>query len=299
MVCSLDWIALLQCVACGWLPLAIRLWIAPGCAAARSSSRSSLIPSFEDCSFHSCVSRKCRRLRLYAVPCAVRLLYDLGVLALFVTLARSHVFWIGFSTRTVCCGDRGTSSFAGRSRYDCRCWRNAFTSPFDRDDTAGKFDLYHLPFRSSHGDGRLWSIGVDATQHRQVRVATAFLHLSENLFHCLHCSLYESIRPRIQRDGRVTWSNRYLTLKTRNSSDLYCEPLSETSLSGIPCSSKIPLQWLIMIVLELMVVSFCMIGNLLYKSTISRYSVPFQWNRSVALSGADTVARCQGSLPVQ
>ena len=61
--------------------------IAPGCAAARSSSRSSLISSFEDGSFlllvyHSfaddCV---CTRLL------AVRMLYDLGVLALFVTLA--------------------------------------------------------------------------------------------------------------------------------------------------------------------------------------------------------------------
>ena len=139
--------------------------IASGCAAARSSSRSSLIPSFEDCCFHtSSVSRKCRRLRLYAVPCAVTMLYDLGVLALFVTLARSHVFRIGFTTRTVCCGDRGASSFAVRSWYDlytsCRCWRNAFTSPFDRGDTAGNFDLYFLPFRISHGDGRLWSTGV-------------------------------------------------------------------------------------------------------------------------------------------
>ena len=139
--------------------------IASGCAAARSSSRSSLIPSFEDCSFHtSCVSRKRRRLRLYAVPCAVTMLYDLGVLALFVTLARSHVFRIRFTTRTVCCGDRGASSFAVRSWYDlytsCRCRRNAFTSPFDRGDTAGRFDLYFIPFRISHGDGRLWSTGV-------------------------------------------------------------------------------------------------------------------------------------------
>ena len=46
-------------------------------------------------------------------------------------------------------------------RYtSCRCWRNAFTSPFDRGDTAGRFDLYFLPFRISHGDGRLWSTGV-------------------------------------------------------------------------------------------------------------------------------------------
>ena len=91
----------------------------PGCAAARSSSRSSLIPSFEDCAFQfTSVSRKCRRLRLYVVPCAVGMLYDLGMLALFVTLARSHVFRIGSITRTVCCGDRGASSFAVRSWYD-------------------------------------------------------------------------------------------------------------------------------------------------------------------------------------
>ena len=94
----------------------------------------------------------------------VRMLYDLGVLAFFVTLARSHVFRIGFRTRTVCCGDRGASSFAVRSSYDlyisCRCWRNAFTFPSDRDDLAGRFCLYLHPFRSSHGDGRLWSIGV-------------------------------------------------------------------------------------------------------------------------------------------
>ena len=31
-----------------------------------------------------------------------------------------------------------------------------------------------------------------------------------------------------------------------------------------------------------MLVSFRMIGNLLYKSAISRYWVPFQWYRSVA-----------------
>ena len=136
--------------------------ITSGCTAARSSSMSSLIPSFEDCYFHSSgVSRKCRRLRLYAVPCAVRMSYDLGVLALFVTLARSHVFRMGFSTRTVCCGDSVGSSFAVRSWYDlntsCRCWRNTFTSPFGRSD---RFDLYFLPFRISHGDGRLWSTGV-------------------------------------------------------------------------------------------------------------------------------------------
>ena len=38
-----------------------------------------------------------------------------------------------------------------------------------------------------------------------------------------------------------------------------------------------------MIVLELMFVSFRMIGNLLYKSTINIYSVSFQWNISVAI----------------
>ena len=79
-------------------------------------------------------------------------------------LGQAHVFRIGFTTRTVCCGDRGAISFAVRSWYDlytsCRCWRNAFTSPFDRGDTAGRFDLYFLPFRISHGDGRLWSTGV-------------------------------------------------------------------------------------------------------------------------------------------
>ena len=37
-----------------------------------------------------------------------------------------------------------------------------------------------------------------------------------------------------------------------------------------------------MTVLELMFVSFRMIGNLLNKSAISIYSVPFQWNISVA-----------------
>ena len=74
--------------------------------------------------------------------CAVMMLYDLGVLALFLTLTRFHVFRVGFSTRTVCCGDRGASSLAVRSWYDlypsCRCCRNAFTSPFDRDDTTGR-----------------------------------------------------------------------------------------------------------------------------------------------------------------
>ena len=141
-------------------------------------SRSSLIPSFEHCSFpSSCVSRKCCRLRLYVVPyCAVRMLYDLGVLALFVTLARSHVFRVGFSTRTVCCGDRGARSLAVRSWYDlyppCCCCRNAFTYPFDRrDDPAFRFDLYRLPLRSSHGDIKLWLIRVVLieAQHRQVR----------------------------------------------------------------------------------------------------------------------------------
>ena len=160
-------------------------WIAPGCVAARSSSRSSLIPSFEHCSLpSSCVSRKCCRLRLYVVPyCAVRMmmLYDLGVLALFVTLARSHVFRVGFSTRTVCCGDRGARSLAVRSWYDlfprCCCCRNAFTYPFDRrDDPAFIFDFYRLPLRNSHGDIKLWLIRVvliDA-QHRQVRSSPPF-----------------------------------------------------------------------------------------------------------------------------
>ena len=118
VVCSLDWIAL--CMA-DRLPLAIRVvGLHHECAAAQSSSRSSLIPSFEDCSFHySCVSRKCRRLRMYAVPCAVSLLYDLGVLALFVTLARSHVFRIGFSTRIVC-----SSSYDGQVFNDALLMRS-------------------------------------------------------------------------------------------------------------------------------------------------------------------------------
>ena len=37
-----------------------------------------------------------------------------------------------------------------------------------------------------------------------------------------------------------------------------------------------------MTVLELVFVSFRMIGNVLYRSAISIYPVPFQWNRSVA-----------------
>ena len=106
----------LYVAACHWR---FELWDCAGCTAARSSSRSSLIPSFEDCSFHSSrVSRKCRRLRLYAVHCAVGMLYDLGVHALFVTLVRSHVFRVGFSIRTVWCGDRCASSLAVWSWYD-------------------------------------------------------------------------------------------------------------------------------------------------------------------------------------
>ena len=260
--------------------------IAPGCAAARSSSMSSLIPSFEDGSFHpSCVSRKCWRFRLYGVPCAVRMLYNLGVLALFVTLARSHVFRIGFRTRTVCCGDRGASSFAVRSWYDwyisCRCWRNAFTFPSDRDDMAGRFDLYLLPFRSSHGDGRLWSIGV-VLRHNIAKWGAPPLSFAFVKSFFTVCTVLSMNPFDLGYSGElVTWSNPYLALKTRISSELYCGPLSEISLSGIPCSSKISLRWL-MTVLELMFVSFRMIGNLLYKSAISIYSVQFQWNRSVA-----------------
>ena len=50
--------------------------------------------------------------------------------------------------------------------------------------------------------GLRWQVVVDwgcpEAQHRQVRVSTAFLRLCGNLFHCLHCSLYESIRLRMQ-----------------------------------------------------------------------------------------------------
>ena len=90
--------------------------------------------------------------------------YDLGVLALFVNLARSHVFRIGFSTRTVCCEVRGARFFVVRSLYDlvtsCRFWINAFTFPLDRDEMAGRFDVYLPKSRSSQGDGRLCYIGV-------------------------------------------------------------------------------------------------------------------------------------------
>ena len=51
-----------------------------------------------------------------------------------------------------------------------------------------------------------------------------------------------------------------------------------------------------MIVLELMFVSFRMIGNLLYRSAISIYSVPLQWNRSVARVCRDVLTRCVESL---
>ena len=77
--------------------------------------------------------------------------------ACFVTMARSHVFRIGFSTRTVCCGIEAqvpSQSGHGTTCISCDCWRNAFISPLDRDDTAGRFDLYLLPFRSSYGDVR-------------------------------------------------------------------------------------------------------------------------------------------------
>ena len=43
--------------------------------------------------------------------------------------------------------------------------------------------------------------GCPGTQRRQVRVGTAFLRICEKLFHCLHCCLYESIRPRIHRSA--------------------------------------------------------------------------------------------------
>ena len=36
----------------------------------------------------------------------------------------------------------------------------------------------------------------------------------------------------------------YHELKTRNSSDIDCGPFSEIRLSGMPCSSQIPLMWL-------------------------------------------------------
>ena len=39
---------------------------------------------------------------LQAVPCSVKMLYDLGVLCLFVTLTRSNVFRVAFSNRIVC-----------------------------------------------------------------------------------------------------------------------------------------------------------------------------------------------------
>ena len=41
--------------------------------------------------------------------------------------------------------------------------------------------------------------GCREVQHRLVRIATSLLCLGENPFHGLHCSLYESILPRIQR----------------------------------------------------------------------------------------------------
>ena len=110
------------------------------------------------------------------------------------------LFRIGSITRTVCRGDRGASSFAVRSWYDsytfCRCWIIAFTSPFDRDDTALRFHLYLLPFRSSH---RMAGWGCPETQHLQVTAGTAFLRLCEKPFHSLRCCPYESIRPRIHR----------------------------------------------------------------------------------------------------
>ena len=145
---------------------------------------------FEDCSFHSsCLSRKCRRLRMCAVPCAARMVYDLGVLVLFVTLARSHVFRVGFFTRTVCCGDRGASSLAVRAWYDLypsgHCCRNAFT-------------FFRFPLRSSHEVACCDRLGCLEAQHRQVSVATTFCRLCEKIFHCPHCSIYESIRLRIQ-----------------------------------------------------------------------------------------------------
>ena len=226
----------------------------PGCAAARSSSTLSLIPSFEDCSFHaSCVSRKCRQSHLYAVACAFRImmLHDLGVLALFATLAKYHVFRVGTCTRTVCCGDKGASSFAVRSWYylytSSRCCRNAFTSRFDLDGTAGRFDLYRRRLRSLHGDGRLWSIGV-VLRHNIAEWGSPPPSFAFGKIFFTVCTVLSMNPFDWGYNGElVTWSNSYLALNTRNSSELYCGPLSEISLSGIPCSSKIPLRWLMIV----------------------------------------------------
>ena len=193
------------------------------------------------------------------------------------------LFRIGVSTRTVCCVDRGASSFAVRSRYDLytsyRCWRNAFTFPSTgmiwQAGLICTFSL--LEARTEMAGYGQMGLSWDTTSPNEGRHC-----LPSPLwkaFHCLHCSLYESIRPRIQR-WAVTWSNPYIALYIRNTSELYCGPLTEISLSGIPCSSMNLLRWL-MIVLEHMFVSFRMIGNMLYKPAII-YSVPFQWNRSVA-----------------
>ena len=97
------------------------------------------------------------------VPCAVRMLYDLGeLLCLGPWPGPTFSEYDSALAPSVVGIELQVPSQSGHGdMYTlCRGWINAFTSPLDRDDRAGRFDLYLLPFRSSHVDGRLWSIGV-------------------------------------------------------------------------------------------------------------------------------------------
>ena len=58
-------------------------------------------------------------------------------------------------------------------------------------------------------------------------------------------------------------SNPYPVANCLNSLDEYWGPLSVTSLSGIPYSAKMLFKWL-MIACNVMLVSFLIMGNLLY-----------------------------------
>ena len=143
----------------------------------------------------------------------------------------------------------------------------------------GKLLRYFLPLRISHGDGVLWSIGV-VRRHNMARcgswpLSLAFVKSCFTVCTILSANPFE--RGYIGED--VACSNLQFVANCLNSSDEYCGPLSDTKHSGIPCSSKIPLRWLITD-RELIVCNFRTTGNLLNASATNRYWLCSQWNRS-------------------
>ena len=217
------------------------------------------------------VGRMWLQLHLRVLPSAMVTTYEWGVSAWHLTISGFHLWLCGLSMCTGSSGCKIGSCLDVLSYcnccFSCRVWSLALMSPSayrDRPglETAGKLVWYTLEFKSSTGDGMLWSRGV-LHRHNMARWGSEpdFLHFCKRPFTV--CTAL-SIKPLAYGKWGlvVTCTKPYVLLNPRNNVEVIWVLLPVMSLLGMPCSSNMDVKWAI-VVSDRMLSSCLTRGNLL------------------------------------